>query len=134
MNLDNIIMLTGRLTADPELKSTQSGVSVCTFTIAVDRDYKDSSGNKQTDFISCTAWRKTAEFITQYFNKGSKIKVGGSLEMQSWKDNSGNNRISPNVLVEKASFAESKKEAQPNNPYTNPVQFEEITEDENLPF
>ena len=134
MNLDNIIMLTGRLTADPELKSTQSGVSVCTFTIAVDRDYKDSSGNKQTDFISCTAWRKTAEFITQYFNKGSKIKVGGSLEMQSWKDQNGNNRISPNVLVEKAGFAESKKEAQPNNPYTNPVQFEEITEDETLPF
>ena len=147
MNIDNIIMLTGRITADPELKTTQSGTSDCTFNIAVDRNYKGSDGNKITDFITCTAWKKTAEFVTQYFKKGSKIRVVGSLEIQQWKDQNGNNRTTPNVSIDQVGFGESKKEAssgftQPNynqnaaqpNYYQGTPNFEEITDDDELPF
>ena len=100
----NSIILMGRLTADPELKSTQTGVSVCSFNIAVERDYTGNGGDKITDFITVVAWRQTAEFICRYFNKGNMIAVQGSLESRKWKDKNGDNRVSWEVQISHAWF------------------------------
>lgn len=100
----NSIQLIGRLTADVELKQTQSGVSVCQFNLAVDRPkVKDI-----TDFIPCVAWRGTAEFICKYFKKGNKIALNGVLTTRKWQDQNGNNRVAYEVLVENVEFCESK--------------------------
>ena len=104
----NTVILSGRLTAAPELKTTQSGVSVTSFTLAVDRAYK-SGEERQTDFIPCVAWRGTAEFITKYFSKGNQIAVEGSIESRKYQDKNGNNRIAYEVIVNQAHFMESKK-------------------------
>ena len=105
MNLNKVI-LAGRLTADPELKTTPSGLSVTSFTVAVDRRF---GKEKQTDFISCVAWRQTAEFITKYFVKGSAICIVGSIQTRKFTDKNGNNRIAVEVLADEATFVESKK-------------------------
>lgn len=100
----NSIQLIGRLTADVELKQTQSGISVCQFNLAVDRPrVKDT-----TDFIPCVAWRGTAEFICKYFGKGNKIALNGVLTTRKWQDQQGNNRIAYEVLAESVEFCESK--------------------------
>ena len=104
----NSITLMGRLTADPELKSTQSGVSVCSFCIAVDRDY--SGNDKQTDFIDIVAWRSTAEFVSRYFSKGNMIIVQGSLQSRKWQDKDGNNRVAWEVQADRVWFGDSKKD------------------------
>ena len=85
----NSICLMGRLTADPELKTTQSGVSVTSFSVAVDRAYRSKDQERQTDFINCVAWRQTAEFITRYFHKGNRIALQGSLQSRSYTANDG---------------------------------------------
>ena len=103
----NTVILQGRLTAKPELKTTQSGVSVTSFTIANDRGYGD---NKSTDFIPCVAWRGTAEFITKHFTKGSAIAVEGSIQSRKYKDKNGDNRTAYEVVVSEAHFVEKKKE------------------------
>ena len=103
----NHITIMGRLTRDPELRKTQSGVSVAAFTVAVDRDYS-SGGEKQTDFIDCVAWRGTAEFVSKYFNKGSMAVVSGRLEMRKWRDKNDQNRISAEVIADSVYFGESK--------------------------
>ena len=107
----NIIVLQGRLVRDPEMRSTQSGVAVASFTLAVDRDFggKDG-GDKQTDFIDCTAWRHTAEFVSKYFSKGRMAVVSGRLQIGNYTDNDGNKRRSAKVIADNIYFGDSKKD------------------------
>lgn len=141
----NHITIMGRLTRDPEFRATASGTSVVNFSVAVDRDIPDQSGEKKTDFINCVAWRKTAEFITRYFTKGSMILVSGRLEMRNWQDKEGNKRVSAEVNAINVYFGESKRSAdttasfQPpaamQPPYQEPAQFELLEGDDvTLPF
>lgn len=109
----NKIFLQGRMVRDPELRHTQSGTAVASFTLAVDRDFKDKDGNRETDFIDCVAWRNTAEFASRYFGKGRMAVVTGSLQLRDWTDKEGNKRRSAEVLVDSMYFADSKKEADP---------------------
>ena len=106
MNLNKAI-IAGRLTADPELKTTPSGLSVTSFTVAVDRRF---GKEKQTDFINCVAWRSTAEFITKYFSKGNSICVCGSIQTRNYTDKNGNKRTAVEVVAEEATFCEGKKD------------------------
>ena len=107
----NHITIMGRLTRDPELRRTGSGVAVASFTVAVDRDFgKTESGEKETDFIDCVAWRQTGEFISKYFTKGRMIVVDGRLEMRDWTDKDGNKRTSAEINVANAYFGDSKRE------------------------
>ena len=110
----NKVILIGRFTRDPELRSTPQGTSTCSFSLAVDRNYQSAGGERQTDFINCVAWRQTAEFISKYFQKGNLICVEGSIQTRSWKDNDGNNRYATDVVVDRSYFVESKKSAQAN--------------------
>ncbi len=106
----NRIILMGRLVRDPELRHTQSGTPVTSFTLAVDRDFKNSqSGERSTDFIDCIAWRATAEFVCKYFQKGRMAAAEGRLQVREWKDKDGNNRRSTEVVAESVYFADSKK-------------------------
>ena len=134
----NLVVLTGRLTADPELKTTPSGISVTSFSIAVNRNYK-SGEEQQADFINIVAWRQTAEFITRYFQKGSLIGVEGSIQTRRYQDSNGNNRTAFEVVVNNAQFVESKRNNNANeeNTYSNSNtgDFEEMSgEDDDLPF
>ena len=140
LNLNKTI-LGGRLTADVELKTTQSGISVCSFTLAVNRKTgKDKE--QQTDFISCQAWRQTAEFISRYFRKGSSLCITGSIQTRSWTDQNGQKRYTTEVLVDEAMFVDSKGDGGQNSPggyvpdaYTAPApNLEELKEDDDLPF
>lgn len=131
----NKVILGGRLTTTPELKTTPSGVFVTTFSIAVNR--KGTKG--ETDFINCQAWRNTAEFIRKYFQKGSSICVTGQIQVRSWKDQQGNNRYVTEVVVDEANFVDSKSENTysvdaPQFESAEAPQFEEITDDQTLPF
>ena len=109
----NHITLMGRLVRDPELRSTQSGVSVVSFTVAVDRDYSGrDGGEKQTDFIDCSAWRQTGEFVSKYFRKGSMIVVSGRLQSRKWQDKEGNNRVSWEAVADNVYFGENKKDSE----------------------
>ena len=104
----NLVVLTGRLTADPELKTTQSGVSVVSFCVAVQRQYK-SGEDPITDFINVVAWRHTAEFVTKYFHKGNMIGVEGSIQTRKYTDKDGNNRTAFEVLANNVQFVEGKR-------------------------
>ena len=104
----NIAILTGRLTADPELKTTQSGVSFTNFSIAVQRKYK-SGEEPETDFIKITAWRSSAEFICKYFQKGSMIGIEGTIQTRKYQDNDGNNRTAFEVVANNVQFVETKR-------------------------
>ena len=107
----NIIVLQGRLVRDPEMRSTQSGVAVASFTLAVDRDFSGrDGGEKQTDFIDCTAWRHTAEFVSKYFSKGRMAVVSGRLQIDNYTDNDGNKRKSAKVIADNIYFGDSKKD------------------------
>ncbi len=105
----NLVVLTGRLTADPELKTTTNGIPVTTFSIAVNRNYR-AGEEQQTDFINIVAWRQRAEFITKYFKKGSMIGIEGSIQTRRYQDKNGNNRTAFEVVVNNAQFVESKRE------------------------
>lgn len=144
----NKVIIGGRLTATPELKQTPSGVSVCTFTLAVNRKYQ-SDGQQQADFINCQAWRGTAEFISKYFKKGSSICIVGSVQTRSWQDQQGNKRYATEIVADEAMFVDSKGEdthsaqngaqsqnsgAYGYNPYTSAPNFEEVKSDDDLPF
>ena len=102
----NHITVMGRLTKDPEMRRTGTGVAVTSFTVAVDRDF----GEKKADFIDCVAWRQTGEFISNYFSKGRMIVVDGRLEMRDWTDKNGNKRINAEINVQNAYFGDSKRE------------------------
>lgn len=132
----NVAMLIGRMVADPELKQTPSGVSVTSFSIAVNRRYAKGE-EQQADFINVVAWRNTADFIAKYFKKGNAIFIKGAIQTRSWTDNNGNKRYATEVVADEAQFVDSKKaEAEaPSVPYGgNEAQFEEMTGDQDLPF
>lgn len=106
----NHIVIMGRLTRDPELRYTQSQVPVASFTVAVDRDYSSrDSGERQTDFIDCVAWRSTAEFVSKYFQKGSMAVVSGRLQIRDWTDREGGKRRSAEIVADNVYFGESKR-------------------------
>lgn len=104
----NHIVIMGRLVRDPEYKTTGTGLSVTNFSVAVDRDFPGQSGEKETDFIDCVAWRKTAEFITKYFRKGSMIALSGRLQIRGWTDKDGNKRRTAEVVADNAYFGSTK--------------------------
>jgi single-strand DNA-binding protein len=109
----NHICIIGRMVRDPELRVTGSGISVANFTVAVDRDFGGrDGGEKETDFIDCTAWRKTAEFVSKYFTKGRMIAVSGRLQINSYTDKDGNKRRNAVVVADNCYFADSKKDAE----------------------
>ena len=124
----NTVILSGRLTADPELKTTQSGVSVTGFSIAVDRSYR-SGEDRQTDFINIVAWRHTAEFVTRYFKKGSMIVIEGSIQTQKYTDSNGKNRTKFEVLANNIQFFGSKQDNA-----SNETSLPDLGNDEELPY
>ena len=116
----NLVVLTGRLTADPELKTTPNGIPVTTFSIAVNRNYR-AGEQQQTDFINIVAWRQRAEFITKFFKKGSMIGIEGSIQTRKYQDKNGNNRTAFEVVVNNAQFVESKRDS--DSPSDVPASF-----------
>ncbi|MBQ1545580.1 MAG: single-stranded DNA-binding protein [Clostridia bacterium] len=106
----NCAVIMGRLTADPELRTTTSGVSVTSFTVAVDRNYQKAGTERQTDFINVVAWRQTAEFVSRYFHKGSMIAVQGSIQTRNYEDRNGNKRTAVEIVADNVSFTGSKAE------------------------
>lgn len=145
----NCVTLMGRLVADPELRTTTTGKSVATFCIAVDRSYAKQGTERQTDFINIVAWESSANFVTRYFSKGSMIAVQGSIQTRNYEDKNGNKRTAFEVVAREISFCGSKAEtgtgnynpaptaaAAPAPTYQTaaPSDFEEITDDEDLPF
>ena len=136
----NHITAAGRLTKDPELRRTQNGVAVASFTIACDRDIKDASGNMQTDFIDCVAWRNTAEFVDKYFTHGRTVIVSGRLQMREWTDKNGNKRRNTEILAESVYFGDSKREVEnteksETKEAEQTVDFDQVEiDDDELPF
>lgn len=136
----NKVIIGGRLCTDPELKTTTNGTSVTSFSVAITR--KHSKEEQVSDFISVVAWRKTAEFITQYFRKGSSISIVGSLQTRNYTTDSGEKRYVTEVLADEVYFVDSKNDSQPAaapanyvpSTYTTPPVMEEIEEIEDLPF
>ena len=141
LNLNKVILV-GRLTSDPELKQTQSGISVTSFTVAVNRP-RAKDKEQEADFINCTAWRQTAEFASKYFHKGSSICVVGSIQTRHYLTDSGEKRYITEVVCDEVKFVDSKSESGAQNTapatyvpaaYTNNASFEEVKEDDDLPF
>lgn len=148
----NKVILIGNLTADPELKQTQSGISVVSFTIAINRRYQSKNaadGQQTADFINIVAWRQSAEFVSRFFKKGKPILVCGSLQSRSYTDNSGNKRYVTEVVADEVGFVESKSESNGGtsqytpDAYTTPSysntnaaepKFEPVTDEDDLPF
>lgn len=151
----NKVILGGRLTADPELKTTPQGVSVTSFSVAVNRSYRKAGEEAQADFINVVAWRQTAEFISRYFRKGSSICIMGSIQTRSWTDNQGAKRYATEVVADEATFVDSKSEnpasahqsgdrqqgsyvpesyGAPSFASQATPKFEEIADDDDLPF
>ena len=114
----NHIVIMGRLTRDPELRRTGSGVAVASFSVAVDRDFGGrDGGEKETDFIDCVAWRQTGEFVSKYFTKGRMIVVSGRLQIRSWTDKDGNKRRTAEVVADNVYFGDSKRDNEGGNAY-----------------
>ena len=114
----NHIVIMGRLTRDPELRRTSSGIAVASFTVAVDRDFGGrDGGERETDFIDCVAWRQTGEFVSKYFSRGSMIVVSGRLQIRNWNDKDGNKRRSAEIVAENVYFGESKRSNDSNSTY-----------------
>ena len=151
LNLNKVV-LAGRLTADPELKQTQSGISVTSFSIAVNRRFvsrNNEQSEQQTDFINIVAWRQTAEFISKYFRKGSAICLTGSIQTRTWQDNQGQKRYATEVVADEAMFVDSRNESGAAQGYTpdaygtapsyssspaSAPNFEDHNTDDDLPF
>ena len=146
----NKIFIMGRLTKDPELRRTQSGTAVTSFTLAVDRDFKGQNGEKETDFVDVVCWRATAEFVSKYFTKGRMAVVEGRLQIRDWTDKEGNKRRSAEVVADNVYFGDSKRDDAPSynapayggtagssgapQPVDAHSDFAEIGESEELPF
>lgn len=107
----NHIVIMGRLTRDPELRRTASGIAMASFTLAVDRDYSGQSGERETDFIDVVAWRNTAEFVSKYFAKGRMAVVSGRLQIRPWTDKDGNKRRSAEVIADSIYFGDSRRDS-----------------------
>lgn len=123
----NRIIIMGRMTKDPELRRTNSGTAVASFSLAVDRDMKNQDGSRSTDFIDCVAWKGAAEFVSKYFGKGRMAVVDGRLQMREWTDRDGNKRRTAEVVVSSIYFGDSKKESSEQD-------FREIDDGGDLPF
>jgi single-strand DNA-binding protein len=148
----NRIILMGRLTRDPELRHTQSGTAVASFSLAVERDFKSrDNGERSTDFIDIVAWRNTAEFVSKYFTKGRMAVVEGRLQLRDWTDKDGNKRRSAEVVADNVYFADSRRDGDSGGSYSRPAapapaadygmppaggdQFAELADDDGeLPF
>ena len=145
----NKVILGGRLTADPELKQTQSGIPVVSFSIAVNRRYQSKDAPQQTDFFNITAWRNTAEFVSKYFRKGSSICVTGSIQNRTWTDQQGQKRYATDIVADEVMFVDSRQEnsgaaaqytpdAYNTQSFSTPAasapKFEEVKTDDDLPF
>ena len=155
----NHIVIMGRLVQDPVLRTTQSGVNVASFTVAVDRDFAGRDGSdRQTDFIDCVAWRQTGEFVSKYFQKGRMIVVSGRLQSRKWQDRDGNNRTNWEIQADNVYFGDSKRDSENNSfsqssytsqnnysgfnsanqnaavPHVAPSPYEELEDDGELPF
>ena len=115
----NHITIMGRLTRDPELRRTGSGVAVASFTVAVDRDFTPTGGERETDFIDCVAWRQTGEFVSKYFTKGRMAVVSGRLQIRSWNDKDGNKRQTAEIVADNVYFGESRRSEQRSGGYDN---------------
>lgn len=109
----NVVVIIGRIVKDPELKTTNSGKSVCSFRIANDSGYKDASGQSQTNWLDVTAWGKTAEFVCKYFPKGALISIDGRLQSRSYQDKNGQNRTAVEIVAQNVSFCGSKESTSP---------------------
>lgn len=131
----NKAILVGRLTKDPELRATTSGVSVASFTVACDRRFVKQGEERKADFINCIAWRQSAEAISRYFKKGDRIALEGTIQVRDWTDNDGKKRYATEVVVEQWEFAQSKTEGAPatSNTEADLDGFMPI-DDEDLPF
>lgn len=116
----NHITIMGRLTRDPELRHTGSGIAVAGFTIACDRDFKGQNGEKETDFVDIVAWRGTAELVSKYFTKGRMAVVSGRLQMRNWTDKEGNKRVSAEVVADHVYFGDSKRDSDGGSSYSTP--------------
>lgn len=135
----NKVMLIGRLTADPELKTTQSNIFVTRFSLAINRRFAKQGEQAQVDFIDVVCWQKNAEFATKYFKKGQAVFVSGSLQINVWKDKEGNNRRNAEVVADEVQFAESKRDSGKSDSDTSfsnvpSEDFHEIGDDDELPF
>lgn len=143
----NCAIIMGRLTTDPELKTTTNGISVTSFTVAVDRNYQKPGQERQTDFINVVAWRQTAEFVTRYFRKGQMIAVQGSIQVRGYEDRNGNKRNAVEIIANEVSFCGSKAEqGSQRNPAEYPPEatqqvstaepddFSDVDLDDELPF
>ncbi|MBQ6164748.1 MAG: single-stranded DNA-binding protein [Clostridia bacterium] len=142
----NSAIIMGRLTADPELRTTQSGLSVSTFTVAVERNYSGKDSERKTDFIRCVAWRQQAEFLTKYFGKGQMIAVQGTIQVRNYEDRNGIKREQTEIIVDNISFCGSKAEsdaparssapAQPAEPRIDVTADDpaDYPDDDDLPF
>ena len=136
----NKIVIMGRMTRDPELRSTQTGTAVASFTLAVDRDMKDKqTGERKADFIDCVAWRQTGEFVSKHFSKGRMAVVEGRLQNREWTDKEGNKRRSSEIVADNVYFGDSKREEAYSVPaYSAPTtdasQFAELEDNVELPF
>lgn len=137
----NKVILMGRLTKDPELKTTNSGVSVCSFSVAIDRKFVKQGEERQTDFINVIAWRQTAEFVSRYFSKGRMINVVGSIQTRSWDDQDGKKRYATDVVADEVNFCGDKKAdgeggqaARGGNDSFDSKGFAPFETDDDLPF
>lgn len=148
----NKVILGGRLTADPELKQTQTGVAVVSFSIAVNRRFTGKESAQQTDFFNVTAWRATAEFVSKFFRKGSSICVVGTIQNRTWTDQQGQKRYATDIVADEVMFVDSREESSRNSDSnqgyapdaygvpsfssteTSSPNFEEVASDDDLPF
>jgi len=128
----NIVAITGRLVRDPEIRQTQSGVAVCSFAVAVDRAYK-SGEERQADFIDCTAWRHSAEFLEKWFHKGDMIGITGHLQTRNWETDDGQKRKSTEIIVDNLSFVGSKKQQNTEDTRSG-GEFAQLKDDDDFPF
>ena len=130
----NKIFIMGRLTRDPELRHTQSGTAVASFSLAVDRDFKEQDGSRATDFIDCVAWRSSAEFVDKYFSKGRMAVVEGRLQIRDWTDKDGNKRRSAEIVADSVYFGDSKRDGGDTAQSEPQGGFSEIEDDGDIPF
>ncbi len=129
----NKVIVMGRFVRDPELRRTNSGTAVASFTIACDRDFKSDGGEREADFIECVAWRNTAEFVSKYFTKGRMAVVSGRLQTRNWTDKEGNRRKATEIVAESVYFGDSKREELQS--YAAPQEsFAELPDDGEIPF
>lgn len=129
----NKVIVMGRMVRNPELRRTNSGAAVASFTIACDRDFKSDGGESEADFIECVAWRNTAEFVSKYFSKGRMAVVSGRLQTRNWTDKEGNKRKATEIVAESVYFGDSKREELQS--YAAPQEsFAELPDDGEIPF